>query len=171
MKKKPRRPDSLKNNILYIALGIFLAFAINQALALSLSTDMPIVAVESNSMSPTFNRGDILILRGIPTGQISVGDVVVFSVEEQPTPIVHRVIKINDDGTFKTRGDANSGSLAFETQIEPSQIHGKSIMIVPYLGWVKIGITEFLAPNLVFLVIGAAIFGGFYLGREKIYKR
>ncbi|MBU0898584.1 MAG: signal peptidase I [Nanoarchaeota archaeon] len=163
--------DSLKSNLIYIVLGVILAFAINQAMAFSLITDMPIVAVESNSMVPTFSKGDILILHGVPTGQVSVGDIIVFSVEDQSTPIVHRVINVNDDGTYKTKGDANSGSLSFETSIQPSQIHGKSIMIVPYVGWVKIGITEFVLPNAFLLIVMIIVVGGIYFGKDKIYKR
>jgi len=167
----PNRLKPLKSNITYIILGIILAFAINVVFALTLSTDMPIVAVESNSMVPTFSRGDILVLQGVPTGQVSVGDIIVFSVREQTTPIVHRVVEIHDDGTVKTKGDANSGSLSFETNIQPAQIHGKTIAIVPYVGWVKIGITELLLPNILLIVI-IAVFGYvIYLNKDKIYKK
>jgi signal peptidase len=163
--------NSLKSNIMYIILGIALAFGINQGLSFVLATDMPIVAVESNSMVPTFSKGDILVLQGAPTSQISVGDIIVFSVKEQPTPIVHRIVAINNDGSFKTKGDANSGSMSFETHIDSSQIHGKSIMIIPYLGWVKIGITEFVLPNSILFIVIIVLAGGIYFNRDKIYKR
>ena len=50
--------------IFYVIIGILLAFGINQGLALALSTEIPVVAVESNSMVPTFYQGDILIIQG-----------------------------------------------------------------------------------------------------------
>jgi signal peptidase len=140
----------------YVVLGILLAFVANQGLAFALSTDMPMVAVESNSMVPTFNRGDILILQGVPMEELEIGDVIVFSPEGRATPVVHRVIAKNPDGTFQTRGDANSGQLPFEKSIEPSQIHGRSIAAVPYLGWVKIGATTFLFKNPAMLLMGIA---------------
>jgi len=148
-----------KGTVFYIFLGIFLAFAVNQGLALALSTDMPVVAVESNSMIPAFHKGDILLISGISDKSrygefISVGDIIVFSVEERNTPIVHRVVEINPDGTFQTRGDANRGQqLPFEKHIEPGQIHGKVVFILPFLGWVKIGLTEYILPNIYAMLV------------------
>ncbi|RLI97963.1 MAG: signal peptidase I [Candidatus Aenigmatarchaeota archaeon] len=145
-------PGPMDSTAGYIILGIVLAFAINQGIGLLLSTDMPIVAVESNSMVPTFYRGDILLLHGLPAEDIAVGDIIVFSPvigRSDMVPIVHRVIEKNPDGTFQTRGDANPGQLDFEKHIYHSQIHGKVFLILPYLGWVKIGITEYILPNII----------------------
>ncbi len=143
------------STIAYIALGILLALGINQGLALALSTDLPIVAVESNSMVPTFSRGDILLLQGTPPYQ--EGDIIVFSPSPGETPIVHRIVEVNPDGTYQTKGDANSSQLPFEKMIAPEQVHGKVVLIVPYLGWIKIGISEYVLPNIL-LVAVAAIF-------------
>ena len=140
----------------YVILGIVLAFAANQGLAFALSTDMPMVAVESNSMVPTFNKGDILILQGTPAEELEIGDVIVFSPKGRTTPVVHRIIAKNPDGTLQTKGDANSGQLPFEKSIEPSQIHGMSIATIPYLGWVKIGATTLLFEQPVLLLMGIA---------------
>jgi signal peptidase len=147
----------ISTTIVYILLGIILAFGINQGLAFALSTDMPIVAVESNSMVPTFQKGDILILQGIQPDQLKIGDIIVFSSPQHSTPIVHRIIKINPDKTFQTKGDANTGQLPFEKHITPSQIHGKKILIIPYLGWVKIGLTEFILPNILWIILAGSI--------------
>ena len=148
---------SIRSTILYVLLGVILAFAINQGLALGLSTDMPVVAVESNSMcgenACTFAKGDLLILQGVPAEQLYVGDIIVYSVPNQPAPIVHRIIKKNLDGSFQTKGDANTQQLPFEKHIEASQIHGKQVMMIPLLGWIKIGLTEFIIPNMLWIVI------------------
>ncbi len=131
----------------YIVFGILLAFGINQGMAFALSTDMPVVAVESNSMVPTFYKGDLLILQGVPTEELGVGDIVVFTPPNRPA-IVHRIIRLNEDGTFQTKGDANPKQLPFESRITPDQIHGKEILIIPYFGWVKIGLMEYIIPNI-----------------------
>jgi len=129
---------------LYIFIGIFLAFFINKGIGIILSTDMPIVAVESNSMVPTFYKGDILIIKG--ENNYSIGDIIVFSPSQDSVPIVHRVIEINEDGTYQTAGDANHGKqLPFEKRIETKQIHGKMIFRIPYLGWIKL-----LTMDLIF---------------------
>lgn len=160
---------AFNSTAVYILLGIILAFLINQGMALGLSTGMPIVAVESNSMVPTFYKGDILMLQGVPPDRLKVGDIIVFSpkgsaysgiggfLSSSPitTPIVHRIVKINEDGSFQTKGDANPGQLPFEKSIDAGQIHGRSIFIIPYLGWVKIGITEYVIPNAIWIAIAA----------------
>ncbi len=153
---------------LYVVLGVVLALGINQGLALALSTDMPIVAVESNSMVPTFSEGDMLVLQGVPQEQLSVDDVIVFDSPSGGTPIVHRIITINSDGTFQTKGDANSGQLQYERSISYSQVHGMVVMIIPYMGWVKIGMTQYLLPNMFWLFLGAAIFGLAYIGGRTV---
>ena len=138
---------------LYIVLGIALAFGVNQGMAFALQTDMPVVAVESNSMVPTFYKGDLLVLQGVPPEQLLVGDIIVFVPEGRTIPIVHRIIDKNPDGSFQTKGDANSQQLPFEKRITPDQIHGKEIAIIPFLGWVKIGVTEFILPNAIWAIL------------------
>lgn len=160
--------EYLNSSVAYVLLGVILAFGINQGLAFALSTDMPIVAVESNSMVPTFQRGDILVLQGVPSDQLKIGDIIVFSASGQATPIVHRIIKINPDGTFQTKGDANSGQLSFEKNINPEYVHGKEIVIIPYIGWIKIAVTEYLAPNILWVILISSLAAIAYVG---IYGR
>ena len=142
------------STLLYIVLGIVLAFGINNGLALALSTDLPIVAVESNSMVPTFRQGDILVRQGQP--YYAVGDIIVFSHGTGETPVVHRIVQLNPDGTYQTKGDANASQLPFERSIRPENVHGKVTLIIPYLGWIKIGMTEYILPNLM-IIAGAVI--------------
>jgi signal peptidase len=164
----------LSNNVstlMYIILGVVLALSINQGLALALSTDMPVVAVESNSMVPTFYKGDILVLQGVPSEDLQIGDIIVFSPENYATPIVHRITEINPDGTFQTKGDANLRQLPFEKKITPEQIHGKVIFIVPYLGWVKIGMTDYVIPNILWVIVAIIIiYGSYYIFVESKRK-
>jgi signal peptidase len=147
--------DGTAGTVFYVVVGILLAFGINQALAFGLRTEMPVVAVESNSMVPTFYRGDILIIQGAASPQeyqdfVQVGDVIVFTPPGKQIPIVHRVIAKNPDGTFQTRGDANNGQqLPFEKSIQPVEIEGKMVLLIPYLGWIKIGVTEYVIPFLI----------------------
>jgi signal peptidase len=158
--------------LFYIFLGIFLAFGINVVLGQALATDMPVVAVESNSMVPTFHQGDILIIHGVRDPDdyldvLEVGDIIVFSVKGREVPIVHRIKEINPDNSYQTQGDASSGQHAFEKHIDPEQIHGKVVTIVPYLGWVKIGMTEYVWPfvtqNLLMVITVALIIAGAYI--------
>ncbi len=154
------------SSVFYVIVGVLLALFLNQGLAFALSTDMPVVAVESNSMVPTFYKGDILILQGVPSDQLSVGDIIVFSVPSEDTPIVHRIVEVNPDGTFQTKGDANSKSIPYEKSIKASQIHGKEVMIVPFLGWVKILTIDFIVPNILWMILGVVFIGLVYTGNR-----
>ncbi len=167
MKRKIKYMD---NSIFYIILGVALALSINWGLAFALNTDMPVVAVESNSMVPTFSRGDILVLQGVPSQQLKVGDIIVFSPGSGQTPVVHRIITENPDGTFQTKGDNNNGQLPFEKMIGSSQIHGKAVLIIPYLGWLKIGMMEYVLPNILWFVLAGGIIGFIYMG-AKLYRK
>jgi len=83
-----------------------------------------------------FNVGDMPIVRGQEKYQI--GDVIVYSVEGINAPIIHRIIEINDDGTYQTKGDNNSGQLNYEFSVNPEQINGKVIFIIPKIGYFKV---------------------------------
>ena len=165
-----RKIKYLDNSIFYIILGVVLALGINWGLAFALNTDMPVVAVESYSMVPTFTKGDILILQGVPANSLKTGDIIVFSVPQQPTPIVHRIVTINPDQTFQTKGDANTGQLPYEKDIKSSEIHGKAVLIIPYLGWLKIGMMEYFLPNILWFVLTGGIIALIYMG-VKLYRK
>ncbi|MBI4163894.1 MAG: signal peptidase I [Candidatus Aenigmarchaeota archaeon] len=154
--KKLKNADT-KSTIIYILVGILLAVFVFFGSGAMLSTSTPIVAVESNSMQPTFSRGDILIIKGASAEEIKQGDIIVFFAPERGAPIVHRVVTRNADGTFQTKGDANGGQLPYEKNIQASQILGKEILILPLLGWVKIFITETVLPNAWVLIVVVVI--------------
>lgn len=159
---------SVKETVGYILIGVLLAFGLNQTLAFALSTDTPIVAVESNSMVPEFQRGDLLVIQGVPAADLGIGDIVVFSVPDKGVPIVHRLVDRNPDGTFQTKGDANPAQHYYETRIEYSQIHGREIAIIPYLGWVKIGMMEYAIPNMLQIILGLMTVTVIYIGVTRM---
>ncbi len=177
-KKRWIDTEGTTGTLVYIFLGVFLAFGINMVLGQALSTDMPVVAVESNSMIPTFYQGDMLIIQGARNPQdytnlLHIGDIIVFSAEGRDVPIVHRIKEINPDGSFQTHGDANTAQHPFEKHIIPQQIHGRVVMIIPYLGWVKIGVTEYILPFVmknILLVIAACVTVVFLYLMVKEYR-
>ena len=150
-----------------------MALLTKQALVVGLSTEMPVVAVVSPSMqhenvdithygwliehfgygkdyvdswsAPTgFMIGDMPIVKGEEDGGYGVGDVVVYSVPGQKYPIIHRIIKINDDGTHQTKGDNNMDQLPYEFSVRDEQIYGKVILVIPKLGYFKVMLTRLM---------------------------
>ena len=66
------------------------AVMIWNVLKLALWTESPVVVVLSGSMEPSMQRGDILLLH--KTTPVTNGDIIVYSIEGEGIPIVHRVI-------------------------------------------------------------------------------
>jgi hypothetical protein len=159
-------------NLFYALLGVLVAVIFYYVILRSaLATDLPMVAVVSNSMKHDaslntdyyqwlennlgYNKtyidswpvgggfviGDMPIIKG--SSEYKVGDVIVYntpcpSIYCQSAPIIHRIIKINEDGTYQTKGDNNSGQLPYETSVKKEQIHGKVILIIPKVGYLKV---------------------------------
>lgn len=123
----------------YAVLGMVAAVLIYYGLIYFLGTDRPVIDVVSESMSPNINKGDLVIVKRAAPQDITIGDVIVFDTLSEPLPVIHRIYKINDDGTFQTLGDNNRGvQHDWEKQIEPGDIVGKAVLVIPYIGWVKI---------------------------------
>lgn len=163
-KKKNKYQDIIDIIVAFIAAWIFY-----QLLAFATGTPMPLVSVVSQSMyhnAPferwwaekgsyymsygiskdefrTFiaanglSRGDLLLAIN---EEVKEGDVVIFSIESQPFTIVHRVIRVNSDGTLETKGDANSGQNSYEHNIPREKISGKVILAVPVLGYPRLAL-------------------------------
>jgi len=105
-----------------------------------------------------FSKGDIVIVWGRFTPKI--GDIIIFQANKEslaPRPIVHRIVKINNENnklTIGTKGDHNQDQLKIsnlqntlrtdETNIKEEQIIGKVIFKIPYLGWLKIFFIEII---------------------------
>lgn len=157
-------------NLFYALLGILFAVIFYYGiLATALSTNTPVVAVVSNSMkhdssvendyykwlenrgytreevsswpiSGGFVVGDMPIVKG--SESYKVGDVIVYSVPGLKSPIIHRIIKINEDGTYQTKGDNNPTQAPYEYNVSKEQINGKVVFIIPKLGYFKVLINK-----------------------------
>ena len=88
------------------------------------------------SLKEGFNKGDVIILRGIAFNEIEKGDVVVFQSKGHE-PIIHRVIE-KSTNSIGTKGDNNNYQLTFEKYIYSEEIIGKAVAKVPLVGWVKV---------------------------------
>lgn len=89
-----------------------------------------------------FNKGDIMVLKGIKIEKVKVGDIVVFNGNSRE-PIIHRVVLIyNQNGKIyiQTKGDNNPDTLVGlgEDKISQDKLVGKAILRIPFLGWIKI---------------------------------
>ncbi|MBU1204016.1 MAG: signal peptidase I [Nanoarchaeota archaeon] len=91
-----------------------------------------------------FNKGDIVFLRR--ASNIEKGEIIVFWGTSS-TPIIHRVVDIyerNGEIMYQTKGDNNLDSYPGlgELDIKGDKIIGKSLFKVPFVGWIKIWVSE-----------------------------
>lgn len=86
-----------------------------------------ILKVSSNSMVPTFEKGDFIIIK--KQKEYNVGDIITYETEEQGTKylVTHRIIEINENG-YITKGDANNTK--DEETIYENVIRGKLFLTV-----------------------------------------
>lgn len=168
--KKFLSEDSL--NSLLIAIGIaitIIKFALFPLMSLATGTPLPLVIVESCSMyhessfddwwykneawysqksitksdfesysiKNGLNKGDIVLVWGY--SDYKKGDIIIFSSETK-YPLIHRVVTLNPTST---KGDHNTDQIqSLETNIKDEQIHGKAILKIPALGWIKLILYE-----------------------------
>ena len=145
--------------VLMIAIIIGGIYALNFGLKIALNTEYPIVVVSSESMVPTLNVGDLLILKGIPPEDIKVGDIIVFRATWLPSsepPVVHRVVAIeNRSGIlyFYTKGDNNRFR---DPAPAPQQnVIGVVIFVIPRIGIISLWLRQsgIFGPLILFIII------------------
>jgi signal peptidase I len=167
-KKYEKLEEGWRGNLLAIFWGALLAFVFFQGLSLAFNTKFPVVTVYSSSMmhkNPNvthynwleknfgysrkfvdswpfpagLNVGDVAF---VVKSEYEVGDVIVYKVEGYKLPVIHRIVALNEDGTFQTKGDNNIGQLSFELKVREEQIHGKVIFALPYMGYPKVALAK-----------------------------
>lgn len=182
------RSDSFLSWLVALVLAfIIVKFVFFPILSLILGTSLPLVVIESGSMShpqasflgntfsttSSFNlwwqassswylkrnitleqakswpfrtgmeKGDIIVVYG--RGKLEVGDVIIFNANTAH-PIIHRVVRIEDNNIYSTKGDHNTGQLTYdnnpehtdETNITKDAIIGRGVFKIPKLGWLKL---------------------------------
>jgi signal peptidase len=128
---------------------------------LAMGTTTPLVVVTSESMEPTFYRGDLAVIQGKAADQVRLGDIVVYSdTTYMPgTSIIHRVISIDIvNGTYYyyTKGDHNPtqdpGTRTY------SEIVGVVVFVIPQLGNVSLFLRTPLGLLLIVVLFLAILF-------------
>jgi signal peptidase I len=96
------------------------------------------VSVEGGSMAPAIRRGDLILVAPAPA-KVEAGMILVLRIDG--ALVTHRVVAVNPDGTFVTRGDANTVDDAWGAQ--PVSVEGQYLATVPVLGNVlRVGSTS-----------------------------
>ena len=86
--------------------------------------------VATGSMSGTIEEGDLIIIRD--TDDYKIGDIVTFFQDGDDIPTTHRIYNIDENGNWKTRGDANNSY--DKRSITSDEIIGEVVLVIPYVG-------------------------------------
>lgn len=84
-----------------------------------------ILNVSSGSMQNEIMINDLIVIR--KTDEYEVGDIITYLKEGEGIPVTHRIIKINPEGTYVTKGDANNTEDRFP--VEKDEILGEVVKI------------------------------------------
>lgn len=116
--------------------------------------------VETASMVPTINPGDVVASRPVTIDELNIGDIITFATED--SLITHRVIGFGTSGdgerTVITQGDANEVP---DTPLKAGQIRGRVDYVVPRVGrlipWLLEHVLWLIAAAGAFFVVSWAI--------------
>ena len=96
------------------------------------------IAVVSGSMSPTFNRGDAVVIRKLNTqekNKLEKGDIIQFVSGTKY--VIHRIVSVTNDEygnkLFVTKGDYNNANDSDKVHMQ--DIKGKVSFVIPYIGY------------------------------------
>ena len=145
----------MKKAIGFVVLGLVVAFA-GVIAFVTLSPDYEAQVVRSESMEPTLNMGDVVII-GPVKGQLKPGTIV--SYERNDDLIIHRVIEV--DGRYlQTKGDAVEDPDPWEVSL--ADVRGVFVFKVPYLGF----LTSFVRTSVgwgVLVILPAVLLIGYFI--------
>lgn len=168
--------DYLQTAILVI-LMLLIVFGFWYGSQLVLNTPYPALAVVSDSMQPTLNIGDVIIVQGVSAAQIYAkyinGDIVVFKSPSNPDfRIVHRAVnKVNNsDGTWTITTHGDNNPLGANEQFNSAYLIGKVIGKVPYVGNFSLYVSrigDFYFFILIIIILIGILLSLFAGGEEK----
>ena len=123
------------NPVVYVPVFIFIGLL--AGFVMGLFKYQPI-AVLSGSMSPTFNRGDAVVVNKLTTrekGELKKGDIIQYVSGTKY--VVHRIVDITNDERgnklFITKGDHNNTVDADKVALE--NVKGKVSFVIPLIGY------------------------------------
>lgn len=134
----------IATSIAFIVIGFFVVLTVLSNI--SLFGGYRLYVVQSGSMEPTIHIGDIIFIKS-QSGYLK-GDAVTFNTNDNRI-VTHRIVKVSDEGTYATKGDANRDEDS--DLIANEQIMGKVTFVIPKMGY----LTQFTRslPGLIVLIL------------------
>ncbi len=164
--KKPKKALNTIVNIVVVLVIVFALFVSFSAFISKNGDGVPNVfgvswfAIESDSMKPTFSKGDVIVdTKVTDPSTLKVNDVITFwtVINGERALNSHRIIQVEDYGnyySFVTKGDNNT--IEDGLTVHQSSVVGKYAFHIPGIGYV-ISFAETSIGFLVCIVLPCAI--------------
>lgn len=138
--------------ILLAALFAFTTLATKDTNQVASLAGFTPLSVSSDSMKPTFQAGDLILIRKCDTAGLKEGDIVTFHtiINNEYALNTHRIVEIQENSgvrSYVTKGDNNP--ITDLHMISDGDIVGKYVGHLPGLGKVM----DFLSGSVGFLVV------------------
>ena len=153
-----------QRTVLYGA-GMVSMLVISMASSLSLWIALPWAfldwsptLVTSGSMQPLVSPGDVVMVRPVARDELVANTVVLYDKPDTGR-VLHRIVEVLPDGTYLTRGDANTSDDS--GALRADQIEGAAVLAVPWIGrpslWLSEERTAAVAATAVALAAALAL--------------
>ena len=143
-KKKKRTIGGIIGNIV---TGIFIVILILAVIGYKGIGGYRYLDILTGSMRPGMPEGTLVVIKETKASDLKEGDVITFLPSQAKEYVTHRIKRVNDDGTFTTKGDANNTEDI--KSVSEKQIAGKVIFKILYLG----AIFMFIQKNAVLVIV------------------
>ena len=114
--------------------------------------------VTSGSMQPLVAAGDVVMVRSVTPEELVANTVVLYDRPDTGR-VLHRIVEVLPDGTFITRGDANSSDDS--GALRAGEVEGAAVLAVPWIGrpslWLSEGDALAVGSTAVALVFALAL--------------
>ena len=162
-----------KRELLQVAQHGLLVGCVLVLLAIGLGPTLGLyrtLTVLSGSMRPTFNPGDVIVVRPVPLRSVRAGEVISFNLpngaHELETHRVVRVLSGGDSPVVQTKGDANNSRDPWTAKLHGQQ-GWRLALVIPKAGFLVNVLRSqkahlaaiFVAPILLALLALAEIWG------------
>ena len=139
------------------------------AIVLPLVVGWNATTIMSNSMAPTISAGDVVAFAGHDGSPLGVGTIVQFDDPVREGTLTHRIVEVNPDGSYQTKGDANRGPDS--TPVAAESVIGVARMVSPYAGlphyWLTTGRYVWLVAWILLTTAAATVMNPGRLARKE----
>jgi len=140
-----------------VALSVLLVFGTLSVLAV-LPMIMPghtSASITSGSMMPTLRVGDVVVAVDHDGAPIEQDTIVVYEDPRKHDLVTHRVVGVNPDGSYTTKGDMNGNVDA--NPVSDANIRGKAQWIVPFVGLPRVWVAQGQWVWIVLMIAATAL--------------